>query len=104
MELLSGVYRGGSLRTAARWMILLGALAGIPAALAGVYALGNVVRMSLPAGQADAELAWKDVTQASQMNGEQWEFLRRHVLAQSSSTALAGGGGGRGAGVAHPWG
>jgi len=89
MELLSVMYRGGSLRTAARWMILLGALAGIPAALAGVYALGNVVRMSLPAGQADAELAWKDVTQASQMNGEQWEFLRRHVLAQSASTALA---------------
>jgi uncharacterized membrane protein len=89
MELLSAVYRGGSLRIAARWMILLGALAGIPAALAGVYALGNVVRMSLPAGQADADLAWKDVTQASQLNGEQWEFLRRHVLAQSASTALA---------------
>jgi uncharacterized membrane protein len=88
MELLSAVYRGGSLRTAARWMILLGALAGIPAALSGVYALGNVVRMSMP-GAADMETSWKDVVAASTLNTEQWEFLRRHVLAQSASTALA---------------
>jgi uncharacterized membrane protein len=89
VELFSIVYRRTSLRLAGRWMILLGALAGIPTALSGIYALGNVVRMNLPATVTDPDLPWKQVTAESHLNLEQWEFLRRHVWAQSASTALA---------------
>lgn len=89
IELFSFMYRRSTLRVAGRWMILLGALSGIPTALAGVYALGNVVRMDLPDAQVDPDRPWKEVTAASQLNTEQWEFLGRHVWAQSGATALS---------------
>ena len=89
IELFSFLYRRSTLRVAGRWMILLGALSGIPTALSGIYALGNVVRMDLPATAADPNRPWADVTAASTLNTEQWEFLGRHAWAQASSTALA---------------
>ena len=89
IELFSFLYRRTTLRAAGRWMILLGALSGIPAALSGVYALGNVVRMDLPATQVNPDRPWAEITEQSQLNTEQWEFLGRHVWAQSSATALA---------------
>lgn len=89
IELFSFLYRRSTLRVAGRWMILLGALAGIPASLSGIYALGNVVRMNLPATATNPDRPWNEVTAASQLNAEQWEFLGRHVWAQAGSTALA---------------
>jgi uncharacterized membrane protein len=92
IELFSFLYRRSSLRTAGRWMILLGALSGIPAALSGVYALGNVVRMELPESAVTPEQPWKQVWQTSEFgknDPDQREFLGRHVWAQSSATALA---------------
>jgi uncharacterized membrane protein len=89
VELVSILYRRTSLRLAGRWMIVLGALAGIPTALSGIFALGNVVRMNLPATVTDPDLPWKQVTQDTHLNPQQWEFLSRHVWAQSVSTALA---------------
>jgi uncharacterized membrane protein len=89
VELFSFLYRRSTLRIAGRWMILLGALAGIPTALSGIYALGNVVRMDLPAAEANADKPWKAVTAESKLNEQQWEFLGRHVWAQGASTAFA---------------
>jgi len=91
IELFSFLYRRGTLRAAGRWMILIGALSGIPAALSGVYALGNVVRMDLPATEMNADKPWQAVLAESRVtsSGEQWEFLSRHAWAQAGSTALA---------------
>jgi uncharacterized membrane protein len=89
IELFSFVYRRTSLRLAGRWMIFIGALSCIPTALSGIYALGNVVRMDLPATQVNADRPWAEITAASQLNEEQWEFLGRHTWAQASATALA---------------
>jgi uncharacterized membrane protein len=88
IELFSIFYRRGTLRLAGRWMILLGALLSIPTALTGVYALGNVARMHLPAG-ADAEAPWKTVFHEAHFADEQREFLTRHAWAQAGATALA---------------
>ena len=92
IELFSFLYRRSSLRTAGRWMILIGALSGIPTALSGVYALGNVVRMELPDPAVDPDQPWKQVWQTSEFgksSPDQREFLGRHVWAQSCATALA---------------
>ena len=89
IELFSFLYRRSTLRVAGRWMILLGALSGIPAALSGIYALGNVVRMDLPATQVNPDRPWAEITAASKLDADQWEFLGRHAWAQASSTALA---------------
>jgi uncharacterized membrane protein len=89
VELFSFLYRRSAVRTAARWMIALGALSMIPSALTGLYAMANVVRMDLPEGASDPDRPWREVTAASRLNAEQWEFLGRHVWAQASATALA---------------
>jgi uncharacterized membrane protein len=89
VELFSFLYRRSTLRVAGRWMILLGALAGIPTALSGIYALANVVRMDLPAAESDPDRPWATVVAESRLNEQQWEFLGRHVWAQAASTALA---------------
>lgn len=89
IELFSFLYRRSTLRAAGRWMILLGALAGIPASLSGIYALGNVVRMNLPVSATDPDRPWNEVAAASKLDVDQWEFLGRHVWAQAGATALA---------------
>ena len=89
IELFSFMYRRSTLRVAGRWMILLGALAGIPTALSGIYALGNVVRMDLPTAEVNPDRPWQAVVAESRLNPEQWEFLGRHVWAQGASTAVS---------------
>ena len=89
VELFSFLYRRSTLQAAGRWMILLGALSGIPTALSGIYALGNVVRMDLPAAESNPDKPWQAVVAESKLNVEQWEFLGRHVWAQGGATALA---------------
>jgi len=88
IELLSVFYRRGTLRSAGRWMILLGALLSIPTALTGLYALGNVARMNLPAG-VDADVPWRTVVDSARLSNEQWEHLRQHAWVQAGATALA---------------
>lgn len=57
LELFGFLWRGSSLRTAARWMIVLGALLTLPAATSGVAALHDVVGVGLSGGQK-AMLYW----------------------------------------------
>ena len=89
IELFSFLYRRSTLRLAGRWMILIGALSCIPTALSGVYALGNVARMELPATEVNPDRTWADVTQESRLNSDQWDFLGKHAWAQSAATATA---------------
>jgi uncharacterized membrane protein len=89
IELLSFLYRRSAVRVAGRYMIVLGALSMIPTALSGLYAMANVVRMELPENASDPDRPWREVFAASQMNGEQKEFLTRHAWAQAGATALA---------------
>ena len=89
IELFSFLYRRSTLRLAGRWMILIGALSGIPTALSGVYALANVVRMELPATEVNPDRTWAEVTQQSKLNADQWENLGRHAWAQSAATAIS---------------
>src|SRR5678815_4596006 len=63
LALLVFRHRGGG-RTASRWMVVLGALASLPAAYSGMYALSDVARRTAPMGAA-GEGPWHAVAQAS---------------------------------------
>ena len=89
IELLSFMYRRSSFRSAGRWMILLGALSGIPAALSGVYAFANVARMELPENTTDPDQPWHVVASTSRLSPEQWEHLGNHAWANSLASAVA---------------
>lgn len=65
------LWRRSSVRTAARWMILLGALLSLPAATSGIYALYDVIKHQ-GAGST-----------------QRIAFLRRHVWVMSSASLLA---------------
>ena len=89
IELLSFLYRRSAVRIAGRYMIVLGALSMMPAALSGLYAMANVVRMDLPENTSDPDRPWSEAMAASQMNTEQKELLTQHAWAQAGGTALA---------------
>jgi uncharacterized membrane protein len=87
IELFSFLWPRSSFRTAGRWMILLGALAGIPAAFSGIYALRAVARVPL----GDDRLNWNDIRVASPVLSDPaiWHQLRNHTLYQSIATGVA---------------
>lgn len=89
IELFSFMWRRSAFRAAGRWMILLGALSGIPAATSGIYALSDVSRMGLDESESMSQ--WKDIVQISPLwkNEHAAHFMRDHVWLQSVSTALA---------------
>jgi uncharacterized membrane protein len=72
IELLSFLWKNSSVRTAARWMILLGGLATLPAATSGIYALSSVFDGSAPT-----------------VTDRGVQMLRMHVWLQSIATILA---------------
>jgi uncharacterized membrane protein len=72
LEALSFMWRRSSIRLAARWMILLGALLMLPAATSGIFALRDVQRQN-PSG----------------MPAERAAYLSRHVWVMGSATILA---------------
>jgi uncharacterized membrane protein len=85
-EVLSLLLRADGLRLAGRWMMLLGALAGIPVALSGLYALQEVARGG---GGGDSYSAWREVLAASALTEAQWAVLVRHAVLQSGATFIA---------------
>lgn len=89
IELFSFMWRRSTFRLAGRWMILLGALSGIPAATSGIYALAEVSRAGMD--EADATGQWKDVAAASPLwqHAQAAHMMRDHVWQMSISTALA---------------
>jgi uncharacterized membrane protein len=79
-------WRRSTLRTAGRWMILLGAVAGPAVAAAGLYAMYDVLSHGLEYPPA----TWAELVQTSplvQQHAAAWGHLQRHLLLQ-----LAGGG------------
>jgi uncharacterized membrane protein len=83
IELFSFMWRRHAFRAAGRWMILLGALSGIPTAISGVYALYDV------ANPTDASVTWKEARAAAPLNAQQWTMLQNHLLLQTAATTLA---------------
>lgn len=76
MELASWVFRSTSARLAARWMLLLGAVLGVPAAVSGLYAMQDLARAGrmIPFAEADG------------LSPPAWELLREHALIQGAAT------------------
>jgi uncharacterized membrane protein len=77
----------GSVRGAARWMVVLGALAGLPAAYAGAYAMSDVVRRTAPAVPQDAP--WHAFVAGSSLDANQWELLGSHVWTSGGIAVIA---------------
>lgn len=70
LELLGFLWRGSSVRSAGRWMIVLGALLSLPAATSGIYAL-------------------YDVRHFQHLNADRYRFLRLHVIFMGIASILA---------------
>jgi uncharacterized membrane protein len=81
-------WRRHSVRAAGRWMILLGALLAVPAALSGIYALNDVVRAGVP--DADSGGSWQQLAAASPLvkHSAAWAAVVRHTWLQSMATAI----------------
>jgi hypothetical protein len=84
IELFSFLWPASSVRPAARWMILLGALLMVPAGTLGLYAFRDVVT----GGPINEHEPWNQVARSSPWNGEQWHFMQRHILFMSIATGL----------------
>ena len=84
LEWLSFAWSESQLRTSARWMILIGALLAIPAAMLGIYAYRDVV---VPADSL--AFNWHEVKRASQWSDNQWYYMGKHVWLESVGTGLA---------------
>lgn len=85
LELFSCCWPKSTLRTAGRWMILLGALSLLPAATLGLYALRGVIT----GGPIDDEQTWQQVMQASPWSAVQWQYMKWHVLLMAVATGLS---------------
>lgn len=76
--------RTSSLKTAGRWMILLGALLIVPASTLGLYTLRDVVTP----GPIDAAQTWREVVQESPWSAAQWSMMKWHLLLMSIAAGL----------------
>lgn len=70
LELFSFLWRNSSVRGAARWMIVLGALLSVPAVTSGIYALYTIAKYQ-------------------GIEGERYSMLRWHAIWQSAASILA---------------
>ena len=87
IELFAFLWPQSTVRTAGRWLILIGTLSAIPAVFSGIYALRQVARVDL----AVQGRSWADVKAASPVLHDPviWHELMTHTLYQSISTAVA---------------
>ncbi len=82
-------WRRHAFRAAGRWMILVGAMAAIPAAFSGIYALHDVVADGVSGG--DAEGSWHQLATVSPLvkQAAAWSMLVRHTWLQSIAAGVA---------------
>lgn len=78
-------WRHSSARDAARWMILLGGLLSVPAALSGIDAYEDVKDHTKYAHKTEEGAT----IQVSGLSDTQWEPMRRHILWTSIGAGLA---------------
>ena len=86
LELLTLVFwnlRKGPVRTAGRWMLVLGILIAIPTLTTGLYALRQTAGAATPTGEA-----WETVVSSSNWSPQQWDTLRDHLIWMSIGTLL----------------
>jgi uncharacterized membrane protein len=82
IEIFSFLWRDSGVRLAGHWMMLLGALATIPAATTGIFAKYDI----LSNGNGGN---WVDIRQAAGLSELQWHLLNQHVLFTSVGAILA---------------
>jgi uncharacterized membrane protein len=84
IEFFAFLWPRSTFRIAGRWMILLGALAAIPATFSGIYAFKAIAQTNLDAN-------WHDLKEASPVLSQPaiWNMLRRHTLYQSIASGVA---------------
>ena len=83
LELLCAFWRRSQLRTAGQFMILIGALLGVPAALSGIHAMYDVAAAGVEPG-----LYWFETVQASALGESAWLMLTRHLCLMSAAIGL----------------
>lgn len=84
IELFGFLWPTGSIRSAGRWMLLLGALSTIPAVTSGIFAkYDGIQRLA-----ADQD-TWQTIKTSARLSALQWKFLNQHVLFASIGSALA---------------
>jgi uncharacterized membrane protein len=74
-----------SLRSAARWMILLGALAAVPTVTSGIAAFHMAAVQST---SLTNEPTWTEVVAASSWKSEQWATMADHIKLTSIATGI----------------
>jgi len=83
IETFAFLWRRSSFRTAGRWMILVGALATIPATTTGMFAARQAMRQG-------PDTTWADLKQTAQLNAAQWDHLNHHVKFNAIAATLLG--------------
>ncbi|HEX3357591.1 MAG TPA: DUF2231 domain-containing protein [Tepidisphaeraceae bacterium] len=81
IEVLAFMWRRSSFRAAGRWMILIGALATMPAITTGMYA----ARQAMAAEDA---ASWSDLKSQAHLSAEQWDQLSWHIRFNSIAAGL----------------
>lgn len=84
-EVVGGLAGATSLRSAGRWMLLLGAMCGLVTGVSGIYALQDLVRES--AGNANG--SWREIVTQSKLTDAQWIALVRHLSLQAVAVSVA---------------
>lgn len=87
-EVIGGLLGARGLRGAGRWMLLLGAMAGLPVSVSGLYALQDVARAGF-GGDAGAYLPWREVVEGAKFTDAQSAALTLHAQIQIAVTAAA---------------
>ena len=80
--------RAHPIRSAGRWMILLGTLAAVLGLTSGIYALNQALNAGIPAQQSID--SWHDLTVNSPLihNAPAWTLMVRHLLLESIATVV----------------
>ena len=76
-------WRKSSLRTAGRWMLVIGVLAAVPVITTGLYAMRQTVNPGAPQGEL-----WEAISSTSTWSASQWETLTRHLTYTASGALL----------------
>jgi uncharacterized membrane protein len=83
IELFSFLWRHSSFRQAGHWMILLGALATIPAVTSGLYAFRDVM------GHGDELDSFVEYKSASRFNDADWRLIHDHIILNLIAAGIA---------------
>lgn len=84
LEVLSALFwRKSNVRSAARWMIVLGIIAAVPTVTTGFYALRQTADPSAASGEL-----WETIVSNSRWDDAHWETLTSHVRMTLGATIL----------------